>query len=111
MPDETNGIQSISYCGTTITSADAAEFLNERAAGDQACPVCKQVNWLNVFGYDGGCAAIPAVVYSEAKGLPHPDGTYLPTFAFACGNCGNIRLHSLAILETWVKEKGGQRDG
>jgi hypothetical protein len=83
-----------------ITFAELTEFFSKVGAG-LPCSSCGKVEWI-----------IPPSETERVVGLfaPRQDGAYImpqtiiPTMIVLCGNCGYIRLHSLALL--WQKIRG-----
>ncbi|MCD9005184.1 hypothetical protein LDO31_02845 [Luteimonas sp. XNQY3] len=104
--DHPGWISEIAYKGTTISSADAAEFLNWKAAGPQACQVCAEDRWLTAFGYgDGSFSMIPSgKVGDDGKLVVLPEHPPLPLFAVVCASCGYARMFAMAILRDWVED-------
>jgi len=80
------------------------KFLEERHA-HAICEICADNKWVSVdSNFDPLKALVPITpggMYSTPK-----TGSGIIAYVFICTNCGNIRLHSRAIIEAGIPELG-----
>lgn len=96
-----------------VSSADAADFLEEKDVEGKGCPVCSTTQWTTAFCSPEGTAT----VFPTVTGLSSDDaktlalnGRFIPVYFAVCDNCGYMRSHSLHYLVEWKKKKDGEAE-
>lgn len=100
--------RNVVYDEVELSSTDAIEFLNEMGADpDELCPVCKHPDWgVSMSPGEGYFAALPTITQASAV----PSRYIIGVYTCECLRCGYIRVHSLARLSTWKREKQDAKD-
>ncbi len=86
----------------SVTDRDSAIFaamMVQQKTKDRPCPICEERDW-RIEVFTEGEHATPAI---GAIGTANRPGG-VPVVMLTCGNCGFVRLHNAAYLQTLVQK-------